>query len=39
MELVEKLIDNRNGKLVLRRLSVEGLVVDAKTPGVVRLVH
>ena len=39
VKLVEKLIDDRNREFVLRRLGVEGPVVNAKALGVVRLAH
>ena len=39
MKLVEELIDDRNREFVLGCLGIEGLVVDAKVSGVVRLVH
>ena len=36
-ELVQELEYHRDGELVLGRLGVEGAVVDAETPSVVRL--
>jgi hypothetical protein len=38
MELVEKLVHHRNGELVLGRLGVEGAIVDAEAPRLVRFV-
>jgi hypothetical protein len=37
MELVEKLVHDEDGKLVLGSLGVEGAVVDAETLGLIRL--
>jgi hypothetical protein len=39
VQLVEKLIDDQNQKLVFGCLSIEGMVVDAEALGVVRLAH
>jgi hypothetical protein len=39
MQLVQQLIDDWNGKLVFDCFVVEGTLVDAESPGVVRFLH
>jgi hypothetical protein len=34
MELIEELINHRNQEVALRRLVIEGVVVNAETPGI-----